>query len=615
MAGLDNFEVILRWAEGLDVPEIDTALARLDGPERRLAERVVELGRRHREFTQKLTHTAKLAEVGLAMAGLVHDMRQPLSAIAGFAQLLQDHPADAEAQAWVGEIRGQSTRLEQMIERLRRFVRNPDEPVEARADVSKATHEVVALFHKLPPSVALELEIAQGDLPLVRAEPGALVQVLFNLLANARDALEERGDGRILVRVETTGAGVRISVGDDGAGIPPELRSRLFQPFATSKGEAGTGLGLFICRQLVASWGGAIRLVEPAHAPYRTTFAIDLPAAGALPPAEARPATVAPSPSLAQLTDEMREALASERGTRRVLIVDDQAAMRRALRVLLADEPGLELLEAGDGAAAKALLAKAPALVLVEKSVAGASGIDILRWARERDLGLEAIVVTAQPSLQSALDALELGAADYLLKPIEPIDHLRGRVREAFTRQGRRLLLRALDAKARLWAERALAVGADGAPAAPLRSAWERLARRPEGPARFLVVADAQAAEQVALAGHRSESAVDVAHARVALLDNSFDALLIGAGTPAAGAFEITAQARAFPWPVLVVWGAPTATFDDAVRAIRAGASALVRRPIEPRTFAQALARLVRHGREETRALALERVFDALEVV
>jgi DNA-binding NtrC family response regulator len=238
-----------------------------------------------------------------------------------------------------------------------------------------------------------------------------------------------------------------------------------------------------------------------------------------------------------------------------------------------------------------------------------------LRWARARDLGLEAIVVTGQPSLQSALEALELGAADYLLKPIEPVDHLRGRVRQALARQRRRLLLRALDSTARVWAERALAMGADEPLAAPLCAALERLAQRPEGPARLLVVCDAEAAEQVAHAGHLSESPVDVAGAQAALLGGPFDALLVGAGAPAAQAFELTAQARALPWPVPVIWGAPTVHFDDAVRAIRAGATALVQRPIEARAFGQTLARLVRHSREETRALALERVLDALDVV
>jgi signal transduction histidine kinase len=282
-----------RCAEGVDMPEIDSAPAGLDAPERGLAERLVE-PRRRCNITQQLTHTAKLAEVGLAMAELVHDLRQPLTAISGFAQLLHDHPADAEAPAWVAEIRRQSTRLEQMIERLRCFVRPSDEPREARADVSAAAREAVSLFYSLPPGVALDLEIAQGDLPKVGAEPGALVQVLFNLLANARDALGEREHGRILVRVEATGTGVRAWVADNGTGILPEIRSRLFEPFATSKGAAGTGLGLYICRELVASWGGTIGLVEPTRAPYRTAFAVDLPAVQPLPSAQPRPAQVAP---------------------------------------------------------------------------------------------------------------------------------------------------------------------------------------------------------------------------------------------------------------------------------------------------------------------------------
>ncbi len=616
MAEFEDLEVVLRWAEGAEVPALEAVLQRLQGPEKAMAERLLALGQRRRAFARQLGHTAKLAEMGLALAGIVHDMRQPLSAISGFAQLWTEHPADPAAKTWVGEIRGQASRLEQMVERLRRFARRGEEPAAAtRADAAEAAREAVALFPKLPPGIQLSLDVSRSPCPEALADHGALQQVLFNLLSNARDAFEGREQGAIAVRVEPLEAGVRILVADDGAGIPPEVRSRLFEPFATSKGEAGTGLGLYLCRQLLLPQGGAVQCLDPAPAPFRTAFAVDLKAA----PAEVESAAaVARDPSGAaarQLVEEMRAAVAAARPARRALVADEQPAMRRALRVLLADEPGLQVLEAGDAASAAAALGGAPAVLVLEKTLgSGVSGLELLRLARSRDVGAEAIVVTGQPSLQSALDALELGAADYLVKPLEPVDQLRGRVRELLARQRRRLLLRSLDSMARVWAERALAVRSDRFARGSLRSALERLAARPEGPGLFLVLDDAPAAQEVALAGHRAQGRIDWAGAPAALLESRCDAVVIGASLPVEAALDLIARARSLPWPVHALWSGPIPRFDWAVQAIRAGGGGLALRPADRKGLGALLTALVRAHREETRALALGRALEELEI-
>lgn len=616
MAGFEDLDVVVRWAEGTEAPELEAALANLGGPEKALAERLVALGHRRREFARQLGQTAKLAEIGLALAELVHDMRQPLSAISGFTQLWSEHPADPAAPAWVTEIRGQAVRLEQMVERLRRFARRCEEPASPpRADAAEAARQAVALFHKLPPGIKLSLEISNGAIPEVLADGVALQQVFFNLLGNARDALEGRPQGTILVRVEPFEGGARALVADDGAGISPEIRRRLFEPFVSSKGEAGTGLGLFICRELLAAHGGAVRSVEPAPPPFRTAFAIELKAA---PGGTPSPARIAGSPSdtaAAQLVDEMRAAVAEALPGRRALVADEQPGMRRAMRVLLADEPGLEVIEAGDAAGAAAALDGAPALLVLEKSLgAGVSGLEILRLARSRELGVEALVVTGQPSLQSALEAIALGAADYLIKPLEPVEQLRARVRELLARQRRRLLLRALDSRVRVWAERALSARSEAFASARLRASLERLAARPEGPGLFLVADDAQAPRELALAGHRAQGPVDWAGARAALLEGRCDALFLGPGAPAEPALDLAAQARALPWPVPVVWSAPLPRFELAVQALRASGGALALRPADPKSLGPLLGRVARLHREETRALALGRALEELGI-
>jgi signal transduction histidine kinase/DNA-binding NarL/FixJ family response regulator len=654
VTGFEDLDIILRWAEGAEVPDLDGALTRLSGPERAMAERLVALGRRRREFARQLVHTAKLSEVGLALAQLVHDMRQPLSAISGFAQLWLEHPADSEARAWVGEIRVQATRLEQMIERLRRFVRRSEEPSTApRDDAAQAAREAASLFHKLPPGTRLTLEISRDPMPQVVAERGALQQVFFNLLGNARDALEGREQGSILLRVEPFEGGVRALVADDGTGIPPEVRGRLFEPFVTSKGEAGTGLGLFICRELVAAHGGSILEVEPAPAPFSTAFAVVLKAApepaenraraprgpsvwsvakvisvrsGPAKPAFALSGLPPRTPAAdvlsqrsmaaaAQLAEEIRAAASEVMPGRRVLVADEHPAMRRAMRVLLADVPSLEVLEAGNAASATAALDGAPALLVLERSLeAGVSGLEILRLARARNLGVEALIVTGQPSIRSALDALELGVGDFLIKPLEPVEQLRVRVRELLARQRRRLLLRSLDSKVRVWAERALSMPPGTFPPGRLLDSFERLAARPEGPGLFLVLEDAKALELIPLSGHRALGPVRLAGAPAALMEGRCDALFLGPEVPTEAALDLTAQARSLAWPVPVIWSAPMSRFETAVQAIRAGAGALTLRSADPKSFAPMLSNVLRAHREETRALALGRALEELDI-
>lgn len=233
----------------------------------------------------QMVQTAKLAEIGLHFAELIHELRQPMAGIFGFAQLLAEKPGHASAAEWAEEIVEQSSRMQQMIEQLRRFCRAESAMALEWIDPRAALDEAIQLLPKMPPGVRLSLDLPPA-LPLVHANHRALVQVFWNLLLNARDAMAfgdlpddlPKPRGEIRVELASGGApGLALRVLDQGCGIPDRLRAAVFAPFVTSKGERGTGLGLYICRSIASALNATLDLA-PARAPFATAFELRFPA-------------------------------------------------------------------------------------------------------------------------------------------------------------------------------------------------------------------------------------------------------------------------------------------------------------------------------------------------
>ena len=120
--------------------------------------------------------------------------------------------------------------------------------------------------------VALSREYA-ADVPLLSCQPTLLGQVLVNLLINALDAMAQQEEARLIVRVRTDGAFAYVEVEDSGPGIPPELRTRIFEPFFSTKGESGNGLGLWISSEIARMHGGELVALPGAKgALFRLSF-------------------------------------------------------------------------------------------------------------------------------------------------------------------------------------------------------------------------------------------------------------------------------------------------------------------------------------------------------
>jgi signal transduction histidine kinase len=203
-------------------------------------------------------HVGRLAELGLLTATLNHELRQPLFAIKSLAQLML---AGGEDSPQLREILQQVALMEQLVEGVSAFSRHAPQtlsPVDPAGPVRQA---VTLLRHRARRrGVTVETWLAE-DAPAIRGDATALLQVVVNLVQNAIDA-SPRG-GRVRIAVAAAAARVHIDVLDEGPGVPPELREKIFEAFYTTKAPGvGTGLGLSIARELVEAGDGELTLLE-----------------------------------------------------------------------------------------------------------------------------------------------------------------------------------------------------------------------------------------------------------------------------------------------------------------------------------------------------------------
>jgi PAS domain S-box-containing protein len=269
-------------------------------------------------LTEQLMQQEKLAAVGELVSGVAHELNNPLASVMAFAQLLlaapADIPPDREA---IDAINQEAKRAAKIVANLLTFARQ-HQPERTVADLNRVVQDTLELRRYALRTAQVEIDTTlDPDLPLTWADPFQLQQVVLNLLTNAEHALTNwHGEKRITISTSTRGDQLIISVGDTGPGVPPENVSRIFNPFFTTKpvGE-GTGLGLSISDGIVREHDGRIRVEsQPGRG---ATFEIELPHS---------------SPPFATPADS-DQPVAILPGTKRMLVVDDEAAIRHAVSI------------------------------------------------------------------------------------------------------------------------------------------------------------------------------------------------------------------------------------------------------------------------------------------
>jgi signal transduction histidine kinase len=223
---------------------------------------------------------ARLEAVGTLAAGLVHDLRNPLSGIIGYADLIrQDPPADLRERC-VGGIRRQVKRMNHMVGSILEYVRGEETFLFSKIDLDEVMKEVAEDLEATHAGDDVTVTFEAEPVGSLRADPMALRRLLDNLARNAVEAMS--GKGHLRLAVGRDGDDAWIEVADDGAGMTEEQQARLFMPFATEGKRHGTGLGLAIVSRIVDAHGGSILLDS---APGKgTTIRVRFPFAG--PPAD-----------------------------------------------------------------------------------------------------------------------------------------------------------------------------------------------------------------------------------------------------------------------------------------------------------------------------------------
>ena len=221
----------------------------------------------------------RLASLGFMVAGVCHEVSNPLAAIHSMVQILQSkRGASPETlQKGLASISANIARLLAITRTLTDFSRVHDEPMRPIAIADAVTEAVSLLRHQTGPD-AVSIDVVIDESAAVLAHTGQLEQVVFNILLNAVQAMS--GRGRITITGERCGARAVLAIRDQGPGIPEADLARVFEPFYTTKAAGeGTGLGLAISREIVHELGGELRAENRREG--GACFVIEVPLASA----------------------------------------------------------------------------------------------------------------------------------------------------------------------------------------------------------------------------------------------------------------------------------------------------------------------------------------------
>ena len=225
-------------------------------------------------------HEARLLQAGRMLGGIVHEIKNPLAVIQGYAQLVLDRCQDEDDRHDLASVLQESRRLGALVEDMLSFLRRGSDAVED-VDLRRVVEATLNLCTHSMRQARVTVVASLPDItPLVRGQHGAYMQVLINLLNNARESLEQHDvvDRSISLSLVQGDPGRTIlTVSDNGPALPADCAQAVFDPFYTTKQEGkGVGLGLALCRDILTRHGATISL-EPPTGPIGVTFRVDLP--------------------------------------------------------------------------------------------------------------------------------------------------------------------------------------------------------------------------------------------------------------------------------------------------------------------------------------------------
>lgn len=370
---------------------------------RRLLHSIVIDQTERRELERRLLRAQRMETIGVLAGGIAHNFNNALAVIVGCAELARPllstgHPASD----LLAEITAAAARASEVTRQLLALGRK--QALEPRwISVDGVVRGITGLLRRLI-GADIEMTTALASSLAVRIDPGQLEQLIANLVINARDAMP--GGGKLHIRTEdqvgSAGLFVRLSVSDTGSGIPPELFEQIFQPFFTTKGGRGSGLGLATCQAIAEAASG--RIVVESAVGQGARFSVILPAS---------------TRSVESL--QRSEPLPTTGGSELILVVDDERSLL-SLAMTSLSARGYRVVTARDGHEA---LERAAALdidlLVTDVVMPRLRGDQLALKLRESNPDLPVLLVSGNPEGIDLSDEPAAGFA-FLAKPYSPDD-------------------------------------------------------------------------------------------------------------------------------------------------------------------------------------------------
>jgi signal transduction histidine kinase len=239
---------------------------------------------------EALLRSEKLAVTGRLAASIAHEINNPLEAVTNLLYLMHQDLSPEQFKIYLADAEQELARVTEITKQTLRFYREPSQPI--ATDVPSVLDSVLKLYgSRLAAAGVTARQEMRCESAVVFSTPGELRQIFANIIGNAIDAMQRGGRMRIRVsdtcctaagRTGRSRCSVRVTIGDTGSGIPREVLPAIFEPFVTTKGETGTGLGLWVTSEIVKKNGWRIR-VRSSRGRGRsgTVFSLVIPTADA----------------------------------------------------------------------------------------------------------------------------------------------------------------------------------------------------------------------------------------------------------------------------------------------------------------------------------------------
>ncbi|HEY7650289.1 MAG TPA: ATP-binding protein, partial [Methylomirabilota bacterium] len=373
------------------------------------------------ESQARVVQTERLRALGEMAGGLAHDFNNTLAAILGRAQLMQSQANNAEAQRGLEAIEEAALEGARTIRQLQEFARRRHDRPPQSVALNQLVEEVVELTRARwrdeaqARNITYDVRVETTAVPPVTGDGQELREALTNVVLNALDAMPS--GGRLTLRTEHASGRVRCVITDTGVGMTDEVRRRVFDPYFTTKGERGSGLGLSVMYGIIARHGGE---VEVESQPGRgSSFIIHLPAAEAV--HESVPEAPAPAP------------LAPLRANAPVLVIDDEPGVRDVIATTLRRE-GYRVTTCASGRDGIARFDAQPFdLVVTDLGMPGLTGWDVASHVKQRSPKTPVVLVTGWGDRMTA-DEVQARGVDFLVSKPFALDDIRAVARQALSR-------------------------------------------------------------------------------------------------------------------------------------------------------------------------------------